>query len=97
MHRKNCIGTVLLCLTVLVAKSGIVDAQGVSDKKLIVGTKLAAPFAIKNADGTWQGISIELWQTIATKLGLTYELREFDLKGLLDGVATALWTPQSPP
>jgi ABC-type amino acid transport substrate-binding protein len=56
-------------------------------RHLIVGTKQAPPFAIKNADGTWQGISINLWRTLATALGVTYELREFDLEGLLQGVA----------
>jgi ABC-type amino acid transport substrate-binding protein len=55
---------------------------------LVVGTKQAPPFAIKHPDDTWRGISIELWRSIATELGLTYELREFDLQGLLDGVKT---------
>lgn len=76
----------LWVLPLLVLWAGNVTAQETAGKKLIVGTKSAPPFAIKNADGTWQGISIELWRSIATELGLTYELRELDLQGLLEGV-----------
>jgi len=45
-------------------------------RELIVGTKLAPPFAMKDANGAWAGISIELWQQIAEKLGLKYRLAE---------------------
>jgi ABC-type amino acid transport substrate-binding protein len=54
--------------------------------RLLVGTKQAPPFAIKHADGTWSGISIELWQAIADELHLTYTWQEFDLQGLLVAV-----------
>ncbi|MFC1783229.1 transporter substrate-binding domain-containing protein, partial [Planctomycetota bacterium] len=53
---------------------------------MIVGTKQAPPFAIKNPDGTWSGLSIELWREIADELQLRYEIREFDLPGLLNEV-----------
>jgi polar amino acid transport system substrate-binding protein len=59
-----------------------------SDRILIVGTKEAPPFSMKSADGTWAGISIDLWRQIATDLNLKYEFRETDLKGLLAGVAS---------
>jgi polar amino acid transport system substrate-binding protein len=84
---RQCFILIVLCLSMSIAKVEIVHAQATSERSLIVGTKSAPPFAIKNADGSWRGISIELWQTIAKKLNLTYDLREFDLKGLLDGVA----------
>jgi polar amino acid transport system substrate-binding protein len=32
-----------------------------SERELIIGTKEAPPFSMKGTDGTWQGISIELW------------------------------------
>jgi polar amino acid transport system substrate-binding protein len=77
---------VLLGGSVLVGMVGLLSAQPSTGRTLMVGTKLAPPFAMKNADGTWSGISIDLWHTIATELKLSYELREFDLQGLLDGV-----------
>ena len=51
-----------------------------------MGVKEAPPFAIKQADNTWSGLSIELWQDIATDLQ-SYTWRELDLPGLLRGVA----------
>ena len=53
---------------------------------IAVGILHAPPFTIRGADGTWTGISIELWRQIAAELGLAYELRETDLPGLLQGL-----------
>jgi ABC-type amino acid transport substrate-binding protein len=52
----------------------------------VVGTKEAPPFAFKRRDGSWTGISIELWRAIAAELGYRYDWRETDLPGLIDGV-----------
>ena len=56
------------------------------DRTLIVGTKEAPPFAMKDSTGSWTGISIQLWRQLAAELNLDFEFRELDLKGLLDGV-----------
>ncbi len=53
---------------------------------LIVGTKVAPPFAIKNPDGSWSGLSIDLWREIAARQNLAFTLEERDLAGLLAGV-----------
>lgn len=54
-------------------------------RRLVVGTKPAPPFAIRNDDGTWSGISIDLWRDIAHDMGLRYEIKPFDtLKALLE-------------
>ncbi len=55
-------------------------------RPLVVGTKEAPPFSFKRPDGSWTGISIELWRGIATELGYQFDLRETDLQGLIDGV-----------
>jgi len=54
---------------------------------LIIGTKVAEPFAMKDTDGKWHGISIELWEKIAKELTLHYEWKELGLKPLLDDVS----------
>jgi polar amino acid transport system substrate-binding protein len=56
-------------------------------KKLIVGTKEAPPFSMKNADGSWTGISIDLWRQIASELHLAYEFRGLDHYNLIEGIA----------
>lgn len=55
-------------------------------RELVVGTKVAAPFAMKEEDGTWRGISIELWQHIANQMHLRYRFQETSLSGLTNGV-----------
>lgn len=85
MFGRRIFGLVLL-VALFYVEWGIAQPLPSSGKTLIVGTKQAPPFAMKRPDGTWYGISIDLWHSIATELRLAYELREFDLQGLLDGV-----------
>ena len=37
------------------------------DKELVIGTKEAPPFAMKQPDGSWRGISIDLWRRVAER------------------------------
>ena len=56
---------------------------GSQSQTLKIGTKTAAPFAMKDEDGKWYGISIELWELIAKNLGVSYVWEERDLDSLL--------------
>jgi len=58
-----------------------------TDRRLLVGTKVAPPFSMKDREGHWEGISIELWDLIAKRLGVKYHFEEHTLKSLLDAVA----------
>ena len=74
------------CFLAIIFASGSILAEDRSgiDRKLIVGTKEAPPFAMKTPDGDWTGISIDLWRWIAGELNLTFEFREATLKQLID-------------
>lgn len=65
---------ILLCLL-----AGIARAE-----HLVVGTTPVAPFIIKNGDGSWGGISMELWKQIAAKNGYDFEVRELAAADLDD-------------
>ncbi|NWG23263.1 MAG: transporter substrate-binding domain-containing protein [Pseudorhodoplanes sp.] len=55
-------------------------------RELVVGTKEVPPFAMKLADGSWTGISIDLWRKAAEDRGLRYRfVEEPTVQGLLDG------------
>lgn len=56
-------------------------------QKLIVGLAVGPPFDIRQADGSWTGISVELWRQIAKELSLEYEFRETNLSGNFFGLA----------
>lgn len=75
-----------LFVSVFVANQSHAQAQLNPGRPLIVATKVAEPFVIKQDDGSFTGISIELWQRIAEEMGLEYEFRETDIPGLLDGL-----------
>lgn len=46
------------------------------ERTLTIGVKDAPPFAMKAGDGTWQGISIDLWRKVARDLDLQYQFVE---------------------
>lgn len=53
--------------------------------ELTIGVRTAAPFVIETENG-YEGITIELWNEIATELGIEYTYEERDIQGLLDGI-----------
>ncbi len=84
------IGVLLRFVTVLLSACALVPSAAATQEnapqKLIVGTKEAAPFSFKGDDGSWQGMSIDLWRSIATELNLEFEFREAPLKDLVTGL-----------
>ena len=61
-------------------------AENMHEDTLIVGTKESPPFSMKDKEGKWTGISIELWQRIADKLGLKYQFKELPITLMLESV-----------
>jgi polar amino acid transport system substrate-binding protein len=88
---KCAFGAALSGLALMCMLSGAALAQGdkpvPTGKKLVVATKLAPPFSYKGPDGSWIGVTIDLWSDIAHRLGMEYEFREYtDVASLLDAV-----------
>ena len=74
-------------LAVIAVVLGILATTVHASEHVTVATKITPPFAMKADDGTWTGISIELWKQIAAGLDLTYDIKEqHDLKGVLAAV-----------
>ncbi len=68
--------------------------------RLVAGVTPAPPFAIKNPDGTWDGIAVELWRRVGRQAGFEAalcEVPEGDLLGAVTGgaVDVALTLPAS--
>jgi len=78
----------MLAFHVSVAQCHAQATTGSGDAKVVVGTMRVAPFASRNDDGHWSGLSIELWREVAAELDLDFEFREFDydIQGLLDAI-----------
>lgn len=56
------------------------------EKKLVVGVIDGPPWSMKDDDGIWIGISVDLWREVAEQLHVGYEYKEYDLEGLLNAV-----------
>jgi polar amino acid transport system substrate-binding protein len=83
------LGFVLIAAALLLISVMQATAQegGAGVQELAVGTKEAPPFAMKDAEGKWSGISIDLWRRVADKLKLQYHFVEMpSVPALLDGV-----------
>lgn len=74
------------CLA-LPASAQVASSAQTTDRVLVVGTKEAPPFAMKSPDGTWTGMSIELWRRVADQMHLHYRFSEVSLQELIDGTA----------
>ena len=83
LHRLVIIASILTCFFSHGISYAELKTEAMDKKKVIVGTKPAPPFSFKNSNGIWTGISIDLWRNMANELGMQYEIKEYDLKGLL--------------
>jgi len=66
----------LLMLAAFFGATNAAAQDAPAARELVVGTKQAPPFAIKNDKGEWSGVSIELWRKIADQLKLKYRFAE---------------------
>jgi ABC-type amino acid transport substrate-binding protein len=57
------------------------------DRELVLGLRVAPPFALKTPDGIWTGISVDLWRHLAEQLRLRFRFEETTQEGLLEGLA----------
>ena len=86
--RPWAVAILLVAYLAIPATAALPDDEGreLAGMRLIVGTRVRPPFSIKNDDGTWSGIAIDLWRSIAGQLGVSYELRELDRDELMRGI-----------
>lgn len=76
--------TVLLMALLFVLCCGAAHAD-----KLRVGVDTAfVPFEFKGADGKYTGFDVDLWDGMAKRMGVEYELLPMDFNGLIPGLTT---------
>ena len=54
--------------------------------KLIVGIFSAPPFNVRQADGTWTGICVDLWKEIATDMNVDFQFQEIPVSKRFEGL-----------
>lgn len=70
-------GVIGFCLLLLLPGSGFAQGDSAATRNPVVGVLQAPPVMMKAADGKWEGISIEIWENVARRMGLGFEYREF--------------------
>lgn len=78
-HRHRSVAHALLmvlCFLVTPLVAAAQPAAQLPDRELVVGTRIAPPFSMKDDDGTWHGISIDLWRHVAERLHLRYRIED---------------------
>lgn len=63
-------------------------AAGEAGPPLKVAVRQVPPFAMRDASGNWEGLSVDLWQDVADKLNLNFEWRELPLEATIDALAS---------
>jgi len=91
MARLECLAQALALLVLLVGPMGVVAAQPAAaaavGQELVVGVRQAPPFAMRDADGVWTGISIDLWRQMAERVGIPFRFQEVNTEQLFAGLA----------
>src|SRR5580693_2093317 len=88
MGRKCVLRLMLILALVLSSNStsaiGQPGAVQGAKQKLVVGVISTPPYSIQEDDGTWSGITVDLWKEIAGVIGVDYVFKkEENLKSLL--------------
>ena len=84
-HWRKCFMTAMVIgLTVIFLSTGPVQAED-----LMVGVDTAfVPFEFKGKDGKYTGFDVQLWDAIAKRMKVTYQLRPMDFNGLIPALIT---------
>jgi len=75
---QKVVGIITLCVVGLLPVKLSAQDDGIQSETLRVGVSALQPFAMKTVDGRWEGIAIDLWREVADRMGVDFELREYD-------------------
>lgn len=74
--------------TITMLFGALIAFPSIAKEKLLVGTDTAfVPFEFKE-NGKYTGFDVDLWDAIAKKLGVDYELRPMDFNGIIPALQT---------
>lgn len=63
-------------------------AQDSLNQSLVVGIKDTPPFVIEREDGSFTGVSVELWNQVAEELGVDFTYKKLELPQLIEALET---------
>lgn len=85
--RSMHLAVLFLCFLLFFPAVSFSQSDNATSHVLRVGVIELAPLCMKTADGRWEGYSVELWQDVATRIGVPFEFQEFrNLEKLLEAL-----------
>lgn len=85
IRKLACLMFVLTCICDI-SNASAIQIQA-NQNTLTIGVAEEPPFTIKNDDGSWSGLAIDLWKEISKELGVKNDFKEFDYESLLQALA----------
>lgn len=73
----KCFALLCLCFLLLSPAMALSQNDNATSRAVRVGVINLAPLSMKTTDGRWEGHSVELWQDVAARMGVTFEFQEF--------------------
>lgn len=77
---------ILLLALALFSTIGQLTAQDTLQQELVIGVKETPPFVIQNEDGSYSGLSVDLWNSVANELDVSFRYKSMELPELLAGL-----------
>lgn len=65
-------------------------SQTTSEDKTVIGTRVVPPFVIEE-NGEYTGLTVHLWEHIASELDLNYQFEETSIQNMIDGTADSTY------
>ena len=76
-----------LACSILFASPALAQPAPPAATPLVVATREAPPFAMREQNGEWSGLAIDLWRGIAQDEGINYRFEEASAPDMVAGVA----------
>lgn len=76
----------LIAAPTLAAAQESAQQSPATGEPLTVAIKEAPPFALRDAEGNWTGLSVDLWEEVAALQGLDFSYSEQTLDEIFDGL-----------
>lgn len=64
--------------------------QPVSEDEIVIGTRVVPPFVIEE-NGVYTGLTVHLWEHIASEMDLEYRFEETSIRNMIDGAADSTY------
>src|SRR5687768_10422763 len=90
MKINSAVRSIATLLAIAAASPSLAQSPKAANPEISVGIKNAPPFVMKDSDGEWRGIALDLWRRAASEIDVQYRLVEVEtVNDLIDNVARA--------